>query len=59
MQSYTLVAIPLEITSPSPGKDADCHLLSTTAEMGGPAKEKKKVLISAESTICYHSTDWE
>ena len=58
MQSYTLVAIPLEITSPSPGKDVDCHLLSTTTEMGGPAKEKK-VLILAESTVCYHTMDWE
>lgn len=27
MQSYILAAIPLEITSLSAGKDADCHLL--------------------------------
>lgn len=58
MQSYTFAAMPLEITSPSPGKDTDCHLLSTTAGMGGPAKGKK-VLILAELTVCYHSMDWE
>lgn len=27
MQSYILAVKPLEITSPSAGKDADCHLL--------------------------------
>lgn len=41
-----------------PGKDTDCHLLSTTTEMEGPAREKKN-LISAESAICYHSMGWE
>lgn len=58
MQSYTSVAIPLEITSLSPGKDTGCHLLSTTSETGGQAKEKE-VLILAELTNCYHSMDWD
>lgn len=58
MQNCTLAVMPLEIAF-SPGKDRDCHLLSTRTEMGGPAKEKKKVLISSESTICYHRMDRE
>lgn len=29
-----------------PGKDTDCHLLSTTTEMEGPAREKKKIDLS-------------